>query len=209
MNIDDLKDAWGNDEPQDMKLPMSTEMLGKTNSVVGRIRKNMRSELIALLISYAILLVYLFAGVRTNFLFNITSILFFVILVLNCFYYFRFYVFYKTISRYDLNVKNNIRKIAYELELNTEIYKAYNFSVTPMAILATITLISSKVASDKLQHFFASANLISLGTLLAIFATILIAFVVTYVCISWHVRLQYGKYLAELKKVMNDLGGDD
>jgi len=208
MNIDDLKDAWGNDEPQDMKLPVSTETLGKTNSVVGRIRKNMRSELVALLVSYAILLVYLFAGVSTNFLFNITIILFFVILVLNCFYYFRFYVFYKSISRYDLNMRNNIRKIAYELELNTEIYKTYNFSVTPIAILATITLISSQVASDKIQQFFASSGLISTGTLLAIFAVILLSFIVTYVCISWHVRLQYGKYLNELKQVMNDLGDE-
>src|SRR6185312_4927480 len=126
MNIDDLKDAWGKDEPKGMNLPMSTEMLGKTNSVVSRIRKNMRSELVALLVSYAILLVYLFAGVRTNFLFNITSILFFVILVLNCFYYFRFYVFYRSINRYDFNMRSSIRKITYELELNTEIYKTYN-----------------------------------------------------------------------------------
>src|SRR5579859_6455059 len=139
MNVDELKDAWGQDEPKGMSLPLSTEMLGKTTSVVERIRKNMRSEVVALLVSYAILLVYLFAGVRTNFLFNITSILFFVILVLNCFYYFRFYVFYKSISRYDFSIKNNIRKITYELELNTEIYKTYNFSVTPIAILATIT----------------------------------------------------------------------
>ena len=208
MNIDELKDAWGQDEPQDMQLPMSTEALGKTNSVVGRIRKNMRSELIALLVSYAILLIYLFAGVRTNFLFNITIILFFIILVLNCFYYFRFYVFYRSIARYDLNLKNNIGKIAYELELNTEIYKTYNFSVTPIAILATITLISSQVASDRMQHFLASSEIVSLGTLLAIFGTILVSFIVTYVFISWHVRLQYGKYLAELKQVMNDLGED-
>jgi len=208
MNIDELKDAWGQDEPQDMQLPMSTEALGKTNSVVGRIRKNMRSELIALLVSYAILLIYLFAGVRTNFLFNITIILFFIILVLNCFYYFRFYVFYRSIARYNLNLKNNIGKIAYELELNTEIYKTYNFSVTPIAILATITLISSQVASDRMQHFLASSEIVSLGTLLAIFGTILVSFIVTYVFISWHVRLQYGKYLAELKQVMNDLGED-
>ena len=209
MNIDDLKDAWGKDEPKDMHLPISTEMLGKTNSVIARVRKNMRSELIALLVSYAILLVYLFAGVQTNFLFNITSILFFVILVLNCFYYFRFYVFYKSISRYDFNLKNNIRKITYELELNTEVYKTYNFSVTPIAILATITLISSKVASDKIQHFLSASGLISMGTLLYIFATIVISFIITYVFISWHVRLQYGKYITELKNVMNDLGEDD
>jgi hypothetical protein len=209
MNIDDLKEAWSQDEPRNISLPISTKMLGKTNSVVARIRKNMRSELVALLVSYAILLIYLFAGVRTNFLFNITCILFFVILVLNSFYYFRFYVFYKSINRYDFNIRSSIRKITYELELNTEIYKTYNFSVTPIAILGTITLISSRVASDKIQHFFASGNLVSLSTLLYIFATILVSFIITYVCISWHVRLQYGRYLVELKKIMNDFGDGD
>src|SRR3569833_1607557 len=132
MNIDDLRDAWGRDEPKDMHLPVSTEMLGKTSSVIARVRKNMRSELIALLVSYAILLVYLFAGVQTNFLFNITSILLFVILVLKRFYYFLFYVFYKSISRYDKNQKKNKHKKTKKQELNTEVYKTYNFSVTPI-----------------------------------------------------------------------------
>ena len=204
MNIDELKDAWGQDEPKDIKLP-DAAMLGKTNSIVGRIRKNMRSELRALLISYIILLVYLVGGVRTSFLFNITSILFFVILVLNCFYYFRFYVFYRAISGYDFNLRTSIRKITYEMELNTEVYKTYNFSVAPLAVLATITLISGRIASDRIQHFFALSGLVSLGTLLAIFAVILFSFAITYFCINWHVRLQYGKYLTELKQVMNDL----
>ena len=54
MNIDELKDAWGQDEPKGMSLPVSTEALGKTTSVVGSIRKKMKAEFIALLIVYAI-----------------------------------------------------------------------------------------------------------------------------------------------------------
>jgi hypothetical protein len=44
--------------------------------------------------------------------------------------------------------------------------------------------------------------------MLLVFLIILISFMITYVCFSWHVRLQFGKYLAELKQVMNDLSDE-
>src|SRR5579872_43359 len=104
MNIDDLKDAWGRDEPKGMSLPMSTEGLGKTTSVVGKLRRKMKAEFISLLICYAFIIVILFRGVRSPLFFNITSILLFSWLVINVFYYFRFYILYKSIGRYDLSM---------------------------------------------------------------------------------------------------------
>jgi len=205
MNIDDLKDAWNNDEPKGMRLPVSTAMLGKTTSAVERLRKNMKAEFIATLVSYVIILVFMFGRPQISFLFNIACFLFFTILTLNCFYFSRFYVFYKSISRYDFNMKDSIRKITYELELNMEVYKTYNFSVAPIAVLITITLTCSQHTADFIQHILAAHAFISLGNMLLVFLIILISFMITYVCFSWHVRLQFGKYLAELKQVMNDL----
>jgi hypothetical protein len=203
MNIDDLKDAWKNDEPKGMHLPVSTAMLGKTTSAVKRIRGNMKREFIAVLVSYGALIMLMF---QSSSFFNITSIFLFIILVLNCFYFFRFSVFYKSIGCYDLNMRESIRKITYELELNIEIYKTYNFCVTPLAVLVTFMLITGKVAFNYIWRVLASDTFISSGNFLFAFAVILISFIVTYVCISIHVRLQYGKYLAELKQVMDDLG---
>src|SRR5476649_993141 len=110
MNIDELKDAWSQDEPNGMNLPLSTEMLGQTKSVLGGLRKKMKAELISLLICYALIIVVLFEGVKSPLFFNITSILLFSLLVINVFYYFRFYVFYKSIGRYDLNIAKSISK---------------------------------------------------------------------------------------------------
>src|SRR5476649_2212965 len=106
MNIDDLKGAWGKDEPQGMKIPVSTAVLGKTSSAVARIRKNMKTEFIAVLISYTMFTVLMFYGLQSVLFFNLASIFMFIIIVLNGFYYFRFYVFYKSIGRYDLNMQN-------------------------------------------------------------------------------------------------------
>ena len=206
MNIDELKDAWNQDEPKGMRLPVSTAMLGKTTSAIKRIRRNIKAEFFACLVSYGALIILMF---QSSSFFNITSIFLFIILVLNCFYFFRFYIFYKSIGRYDLNMRESIRKITYELELNIEIYKTYNFCVTPLAALVAIMLITGKIAFNYIWHVLASDTFISSGNFLFAFAIILISFIVTYVCINIHVRLQYGKYLGELKRVMDDLGDEN
>jgi len=214
MNIDDLKDAWSKDEPAGMHLPMSTEMLGKTSSAVHRIRKNMKTEFVATLISYILLIALIISmrflvgpSTQTVFFLNITGILLFTILILNFYYFSRFYIFYKSISRYDFSMKDSIRKIAYELELNTEIYKTYNFCVAPMTVLITITLIGGKGVFDALMNILATSGFLS-GNMLMVFATIIISFSVTYFFVNKHVRLQYGKYQDELKRIMDDLGGE-
>jgi hypothetical protein len=206
MNIDDLKDAWNNDETEGMHLAVSTAMLGKTNSAVERLRKNMKAEFIATLISYLVILVFMFGRPQITFLFNISCILFFTILILNCFYFSRFYIFYKSINHYDFSIRESIRKIAYNLELNLEVYKTYNLSVAPIAVLVATTLTCGPKTANFIQHILASGAYISMGNMLLIFLVILFSFAITYVCFNWHVRLQFGKYLADIKQVMDDLG---
>ncbi|MDB4902398.1 MAG: hypothetical protein JWQ63_1679 [Mucilaginibacter sp.] len=209
MNIDELKDAWNQDEPKGMHLPVTTAMLGKTTSAIEKIRKNMKTEFIACLVCYVMLIILLFTNVQSSFFFNVASIFVFIILVLNCFYFFRFYIFYKSISRYNYNIKNSIRKITYELELNTEIYKTYNFCVTPLAVLGLFILLCGKKGLDYSWKILASNASTFPVNLLFVFLIILASFTITYICINSHIRLQYGKYLADLKQVMNDLGDED
>ncbi len=208
MNIDDLKDAWGQDEPKGMSLPISTEMLGKTNSVVRAIRKKMRAEFIALLVCYAAIIGFLFSGDQSSFFIDMIKILLFSILLLNGFYYFRFYVFYKAIGRYDLNMKSSVRKIVYELELNAEIYKTYSFSAMPFSMLTAGAFIASKLNFIHMHNVFAPGSNMSATTMLWICSTILVSYIITYFLIGLTVRLTYGKYIDALKQVMNDLDED-
>ncbi|MBV8390164.1 MAG: hypothetical protein JO080_10225 [Mucilaginibacter sp.] len=207
MNIDELKDAWNKDDSGDMRLHLDTASLNKTTSVLGRLRKNMKAELISLLMSYVMIFAVLFWNVRSPLFFNITVVLLFSSLVITVFYFFRFYVFYKSIGRYDLSIANSIRKITYELELNTEIYKTYSFSAIPLSVLTALALIASKIRFDHLNNaIFTNSSLLPFGVMLYILATILLSFIITYVCINFHVRTSYGKYLTDLKQVTNDLG---
>ncbi|WPU92948.1 hypothetical protein SNE25_26855 [Mucilaginibacter sabulilitoris] len=210
MNIDELKDAWNNDDQHknDQHLPATNITSGKTSSATGKLRRNMRNEFIATLISYAVILGALFGWHHPGYLFNMTYILLLILIVLNVYYFFKFYLFYKSMNGYDLNLKNSVRKVAYELELNIEIYKAYNFCIAPIAVLVAIGLLCGNQTAASIQQHLAG-GIISTKLLLIMFANILISFIVVYACISWHVRSQYGKYLAELKMIMNDLENDD
>lgn len=214
MNIDDLKGAWGKDEPKGMHLPGNTAVLGKTTSVVDKIRKKMRSEFVATLVSYVLLIAYvifmrvLFNGTQQAvFFLNTISILLFTVLLFNGYFFSRFYLFYKNISRYDLDMKDSVRKIAYELELNIEIYKAYNLTIAPLATLITFTLIGGKSIYDFFQNLLASSAFLS-GNMLWMFSTILVTFGVTWFFVNLHVKLQYRKYLNELKQIGDDLGSE-
>jgi hypothetical protein len=207
MNIDELKDAWNRDASGDMQLRLDTVKLNKTTSAVGRLRRSMKIEFIAVLVSYVLLFAVLFRDVHSPLFFNITVVLSFCLLIINAFYFFRFYVFYKSMGQYDLSIVNSISKITYELELNTEIYKTFNFSVIPLSVLTAITFIASKVRFDDLSNaVFTHNGLLSFSMMLYVLATILLSFIITYICINLYVRTSYSKYLDDLKQVMNDLG---
>jgi hypothetical protein len=214
MNIDDLKGAWGKDEPSGMHLPNSTEVLGKTTSLVAKVRKKMKSEFIATLVSYFLLITYIFF-MRASFnsphlalfFLNTISILLFTLFLLNGYFYLKFYIFYKNTSRYDLGMKNSILKITYELELNIEIYKTYLLSVAPLAVLITFTLIGGKSIYDFLQNLLATSALLS-GNMLWMFSTVFVAFLATWFFVNLAIKLQYGKYLGELKQIAGDLGSE-
>ncbi|BAU53707.1 hypothetical protein [Mucilaginibacter gotjawali] len=205
MNIDDLKGAWKNDDMKGAELPANTTFCKKSASPLAQIRRNMKNEFMGVLISYGFLIAYLFYGMKSALFFNITSIFVFIILVLNCIYFFRFYVFYKSINHYDFSIKKSISKLAYELELNTEIYKTYNLCVTPLAVLVTFTLLCGNNGLKFIGHIFAADIYTSPWNVLIAFVAILISFGVTYVCINHHIRTQYGKYITELKQMMDDL----
>jgi hypothetical protein len=204
MNIDDLKGAWKNEDPGFVHLPISDAMHGKTTSAINRLRRNMKWEFIATLFSYVIFIWFLFFRQTDAFLFNITSLLFFTMVILNTYYFFKFYILYRSISKYNSSLKNSITKMAYELELNIEIYKAYNFCITPIAIMVAIGILSGKQASAYiLQGLTGSHNITA--HLLIMLGVLLISFAGTYVFINLHVRSKYGKYLKELKSIINDL----
>jgi len=215
MNIDDLKDAWKNDGPKSSDPTAKTTFSKESNSPVARIRRNMKSEFIAVLVSYVFLIMLMLYGDQSAHYLNLTNpvvntsiLVIFILFILNGFYFARFYTFYRSFSQYDLNLREGIRKITYELELNLEIYKTYNFCVTPLAVLVSFMLLCGTNGMHYVQKVLSTNTFESPLNLMIIFSVIIISFAVTYICINYHIRSQYGKYVTELKQVTDDLGNE-
>jgi hypothetical protein len=189
MNFDNLKDAWANDRTDDISLPVRKAALSETRSVVSTLRRNMKREIIFQLTGFAFLIPFVLLSPKNTLSMAIVSIALLLLLVQIMWYSFRFYLFYKAIGRYDLNLRKSIFKITYELELNIETYKTFNYIVTP---LAALIIIGSLTTSLFVILFMAGmTHLISLFLF------------------KLYVQIRYGRQLMELKKIMEDLESED
>jgi len=185
MNFDDLKGAWADDKTDDIPLAVRKIPLNETASVVSRLRSNMKREFLLLVIGFVFLIVVVLWSPKNILSISIVSMAIFLLLVQAGYYFSRFHLFYKAIGRYDLSLRKSVYKISYELELNIEIYKSFNYFAAP---LVALVLIGSMVTS-----------------LIVIFIVLGMAQIISFFLFKLYIRIRYGRYLAELKKIMDDL----
>lgn len=204
MNFDDLKDAWSGDMTDVPPLPVKDIPLKKVTSSFTNIRRNMRREFFSQIAGYLVMIIIFLSVCKTVFSIYVVSVITFVLLMQCGYYFFRFYLFYKGTGRYDLSLKSSIRKIIYELELNIEIYKTYSCCAMPLAILATIVFIGGDGLFLVIRQM-TPGSFVKVGPLLWVFLILAISQAVTVFFLNLHIRLRYGRYLAELKAVVVDL----
>lgn len=203
MNFDNLKDAWANDKREDSPLPFRNVPVGKTSSAISRIRENMKREFILQVAAFILLILPLLGSSKNALSVFMVSIAIFLLLIQTVYYFFRFYLFYKATGRYDLSIKKSINKIIYELELNIEIYKTFNYCAMPLIILIIIG--DSTNLTTFLQQKVADGSILKHTFLLSIFIVLIVSQIITFFLLNLHIRLRYGRYLAELKRIMEDL----
>lgn len=184
MNFDNLKGAWANDKTDDIPLPVKKISPSETSSVVSKLRKSMKREFISEMIGFVFLIFIILQSSKNTLSVFIISIAIFLLLVQAGYYFSRFYLFYKAIGCYDLSLRKSIYKITYELELNIEIYKTFNYLAAPLIVLIIIGSMST--------------------SLFVIFIVLGIAQIISFVLLRLYVRTRYGRYLTELKKLMED-----
>lgn len=185
MNFDNLKGAWADDKTDDIPLPVRKVPPSETLSIVSKLRRNMKREFISQVIGFVFLIFVVFLSSKNKLSVFIVSIAIFLLLVQTVYYFSRFYLFYKAIGRYDLSLRKSIYKITYELELNIEIYKSFNYFVAPLVALIIIGTMAT--------------------SLFVIVLVIGVAQIISFFLLKLYVRTRYGRQLAELKKIMEDL----
>lgn len=185
MNFDNLRGAWADDKTDDIPLPVRKVPVNETSSLVSKLRRNMKREFIIQVMGFVVLFLFVLRSPQNTSSVSIAGIALFLLLVQTGYYFSRFYLFYKAVSRYDLSLRKSIYRITYELELNIEIYKTFNYCITP---LVALIIIGSSTAS-----------------LFVIFIVLGVAQIISFFLLKLYVRTRYGQQLAGLKKIMEDL----
>jgi hypothetical protein len=209
MNFDQLKEAWANDPSKDVSVPVNNLPVKKNSYVVTRIRRNMKKEFIVLLMIYLVIIIFVLLFSRSSLSLMAAGIVSFILLVQSGYYFSRFYSFYRKMSRYDLSLKKSIRKIIYELELNMEIYKTYSFCSMPLVIIAGFFIISPNNMDGLLRQWGSMEASVAAGPLALAIGILLLFQVAAALLANLYMNLQYGQYLKELKKVMDDLDTEE
>lgn len=201
MDFNDIQNAWNNDKSDHIVLPDNLEKIQSANTPLDRIRKNLKSELIAQIVS--ILLIgftpYIFHFEQK---YIVPFFLLFSMFTAVCIYYLaKFYFFYKRLNNIALKTKDNLYETYFDIRLNMELYKTFGFALTPFMIVFLMVLIydqNSKAANFVLFDF----NSIEI---IGIFSSILFSILFMGLFLEWWVQFFYGKYAKEIRKVIDEL----
>jgi hypothetical protein len=206
MNFEDLRDAWAKEPLEGGVIP--ARFTGKTTSALHRLRKNMRNEFVGTLVGLTLTLIFILAYSRSHL--SVLALCAAGFLFVQTGYYFtRFILFYRRTERYDMGLLKNLRKFIYELELNMEVYKTYSFCVTPIACLLWIAIIDRDATTGMVRKYLLSDIPASPWSLLSIVITLLCIQFVGAFFLRLHMRMQYGRYLKELKRTLEDLEAEE
>jgi hypothetical protein len=165
----------------------------KSNSIVGRVRKNMRNEGILwtlLMLAGALAIALELSSIGKS---NIIGLFFGISLLFFLFYMQKFFRFFRKSNQLDLNLLKNVYWFYYELKLGIEMYRALMF-------LQFFIGFSAGIAASN-QHW-SELHPLDLSILFG-FMAILLGFMIGLNEI-W-IRYMYGKHLLAFKRLMEEM----
>ena len=203
MNWDNLKEAWDNDASAGKTIAATGVSIRKSVPVVGRIRKKMKHEFVLFCSLYLLLLLMTLFRVKTTPIILLVSTIAFFLLLQTGYFVFRFYRFYTTSSRTDLNTRKNIRHVLYTLEIAVEQFKNFLFFTLPLVGSLLFILFEYPHISGFIQNLIVSGTEAHSNLFVLFILFILIFQALIYFLLKKHLYHTYGRYLKELEK---DLG---
>lgn len=207
MNFDELQKKWNNQPEKDINI--KPEYLTKSKSLAEKIIKSFKREAFIWAVSIVFILVvpmiemYQIKGV-------LSLIYYFLVcqfIVFGLYYYRRFYTISKMIKKPNtFTSRESIIRLYYELHFAIETYRSSIYILLPTSIaLFVITAGKDKTYDlvDKFYHFKETFQ-----TDPAFIYTVLILGIVTIVLLilfsEWIIKKFYGRYLKELKQLMDE-----
>jgi len=202
MNFDDIKSAWDSEENDPVEVPSSVDQLKTLQLPIEKLRANMKLEFYVQLFSL-ILIGFLPRYTYFSPVFIIPFYAVYIVsLAISVYYFSKFYLFYKDISAVTLRSKDNLYALYYEARLNIEMYKSYAYTLIPFSLIVLVMHMVSR-KDEKLKTIF-QFTLDNQLMALALAALFIIGILSVMLITEWWVKTYYGKYLKQIKAVLEE-----
>jgi hypothetical protein len=200
MNFEEFKNQWNKDET-DFPEILPENLLQKSNSVIERVRKNIRLEFYLQVLSMIIIGFMMFRdfGDGINLIYPLT--LYILAFVFSIYYYVRFFMFYRKSFQISTNTKDGIFWFYNELRLNIELYRSHIFTLLSLGLaVGFIAGMATKGEINSLPiMIFVDGSYVIDFLILGFCFLLLIAF-----CELW-IWFFYSKYLKRIKDIYDEI----
>ncbi len=203
MNFDNLKSEWDGEKADDVQIPDAVAKLQIAKHPLAQLKATMKKELRMQVGSLIIFIFFPFILKMDPSLYLVYYLGFMVVAIISVYYLLAFSKFYKAVDAFDLASKDQLLKIYFELQLNMERYRSWAFLLTPF-LMCTIGLFA--YSRLKATDVFQSLNGMMI---LLIFILCFSSLVFMIVATDWWLKYYYGKYVDELKVVLDSLKEDN
>ena len=200
MNFEKLKSEWKRDEINDQDIPKSVRTLKKSMHPLEQLKRNMKQEFYFQILGIIVLVFFPYIFKLQESLQSVYFMAYSMLVVVSTYYLYSFYKFYKTVHQYELDTKNSLINLYYDLRLYMEKYKSFCFLIIPYGLIClTLLVINNDLKKGKSIDFIADEKIFGLALCLMIFTAIIMLFITIWV------NFFYGKYIKQLKGVLDDL----
>lgn len=200
MNFDELQSAWNSDEGKEAVLPETLQRLKSAHMPVTKLRKNMRTEFFMLIVFFSLMGFLPLLSLR-----GVPPIPFYALytalIMLTVFHLTKFYRFYQRLHANTLSSKDNLYEVYYDIKLNIEMYKSFNYSIIPLIMLYLVMIVLD------LDHLATAP--VTLHKKMVIITAFVVTFIFMVIAViamvEWWVGFFYGKYLRQVGKLLDEL----
>ncbi|SDM99282.1 hypothetical protein [Siphonobacter aquaeclarae] len=207
MNLDDLQKQWQQQPDEHIQLPVQLDSLKKARNPVEKIRQNMKNEFWFQLIGLLVIsLAPALMKSSREFLVIYYSFLP-VVLAISGYYLTRFFRFYRDTIRMDMDTRKNLYRFYFEMKLNIEAYKAFNYCIGIFLIpLGLLFALQDKFPDPFLSiHRYMSTHTIGTEQVIIVAVVLLTAVVVIDLIARVWVEKYYAPYVRQIEAVLNEL----
>ncbi|MBO9641049.1 MAG: hypothetical protein J7576_22960, partial [Siphonobacter aquaeclarae] len=190
-----------------IQLPVKFDSLKKARNPVEKIRQNMKNEFWFQLIGLLVIsLAPALMKSSREFLVIYYSFLP-VVLAISGYYLTRFFRFYRDTIRMDMDTRKNLYRFYFEMKLNIEAYKAFNYCIGIFLIpLGLLFALQDKFPDPFLSvHQYMSTHTIGTEQVIIVAVVLLAAIVVIDLIARVWVEKYYAPYVRQIEGVLNEL----